>query len=601
MAGHTASYPGMKAETPTLARYLPFLNWLRHYRREDLSGDLIAGVVVAVMLVPQGMAYALLAGLPPELGLYASIVPPIIYGLLGTSRALAVGPVALGSLLVAAGVAQMNPASSAETLMLVITLALMVGLMQIGLGLLRAGFLVSFLSHPVLAGFTSATAIVIIVSQLKHILGVSVANSDAITETLLALGEKLGEINPSAVLIGLGGIAILLYFKNGLKAHLQRLGLSAGLVSIIPRTGPLLVVALGTLLVTVLNLNETSGLNIVGAVPAGLPPLTLPSFDLSLWQRLLPIAITIAVLGYMESIGVAKALASKRREKVDASQELVALGAANLGASFTGAYPVMGGIGRSMVNYSAGANTGLASIITASLMLLTVLFLTPLFYNLPNAVLAAIIVVAVVGMVDWQTFRQTWRYNRADALSMAVTFGLVLFAGIETGIAAGVLTALGLYLWRTSRPHIAVVGRVGSSEHFRNVLRHEVQTHPRLLMVRVDESLYFPNAQYLEDTILGLVADHAQVRHLVLVCSAVNSIDSSALESLNSLRTELADAGVQFYLAEVKGPVMDRLRGTDFIEALGPERIFLSAHQAMTTICAAEHESTSERELVPVA
>jgi sulfate permease, SulP family len=569
-----------------LRRWLPFTGWLLNYRRRDLAGDLMAGVIVTIMLVPQSMAYAMLAGLPPQVGLYASIVPLVIYGLLGTSRALAVGPVAIVSLLVAAGVGQFAPQSSAEYIALALTLALLVGVIQLGMGLLRVGFLVNFLSHPVLSGFTSAAALVIGFSQLRHVLGIDIPRSDQLHETLRYAVEHFSGANPVTLGIAVLSLILLVYFKTGLAAHLRRAGLPAALVMTISKGGPLVVVLLSTLATGLLRLDERAGVAIVGAVPAGLPPLGIPVIDLERIAMLLPIALTISLIGFMESISVAKSLASKRRQKIDANQELVALGAANVGAAFTGGYPVTGGISRSLVNFSAGANTGLASILTAGMIALTVLLLTPLFYYLPGVVLAVIIIVAVANLIDVSAFVHAWRYNRSDAASLLATFLAVLALGIETGILVGVAASLGLYLWRTSQPHIAIVGRVEDSEHFRNVLRHRVRTHPKILVLRVDESLYFPNAQYLENFLLNAVADRPEVDHVVLVCSAINYIDSSALETLESLMRELAEAGVRLHLAEIKGPVMDRLIKIGFVSKIGRDRVYLSTHEAVQHLAA---------------
>ncbi|HRV90742.1 MAG TPA: solute carrier family 26 protein [Anaerolineae bacterium] len=576
--------PVGKTKSGSLAHYLPFLNWLVNYRREDLVGDMMAGLIVTIMLVPQGMAYALLAGLPPEVGLYASIVPLIIYGLLGTSRTLAVGPVAIVSLLVATGVAPLAETGSGEYIRLAITLAFLVGIIQLVMGLVRLGFLVNFLSHPVLAGFTSAAAIVIGFSQVKHLLGLSMPSTEHFYEQVFYAAANFTASNPVTVAIGLASIVVLFYFKQGLGRQLKRLGVAEPLVVPITKSGPLIVVLGGTLVVWLFGLNETAGVSIVGDVPAGLPPLSLPYFDLSLWEVLLPTALAISFVGYMESISVAKSLASKRREKVEANQELIALGAANFGATFTGGYPVTGGFSRSVVNFAAGANTGLASIITAVLIGLTVVFLTPIFYFLPKAVLAAIIIVAVVGLIDVAAFKHVWRYNKADAASMIITFGAVLLVGIETGILVGAAAAILLYVWRTSRPHMAVVGRLGNSETYRNVLRHQVKTCPHVLTIRVDESLYFANTKYLEDTVLQMVADRPEVKHLVLIGAAINFIDSSALETLESLITELRDAGVEFHMADIKGPVMDRLQSIGFVDEVGNDHIHLSVHDAMQVL-----------------
>lgn len=585
-------------EKGRLTDFLPFLQWMRSYSRDDLIGDLIAGVIVAIMLVPQGMAYALLAGLPPEVGLYASIVPLILYGLLGTSRSLAVGPVAIVSLLVATGVSPLAEAGSAEYLQLTLTLALLVGVMQVGMGVLRVGFLVNFLSHPVLSGFTSAAAIVIGFSQLKHVLGFNVPRMEHFYEQVLYTVEHLGETNVTALLMGLLSMASLFYFKNGVADLLRRL-LPEALVLPLSKTGPLVVVLIGTLAVWAGGLYESLDIKIVAEVPAGLPPLTMPLFSQSVWQLLLPTALTISFVGYMESISVAKSLASKRREKVDANQELVALGAANLGAMLTGGYPVTGGFSRSIVNFAAGARSGLASIITALLVAFTLLFLTPLFYFLPKAVLAAIILVAVAGLLDTHTLRHAWQYNKADAVSLILTFVAVLAIGIENGILVGVAASILLFLWRTSKPHVAIIGRVGEGEIYRNVLRHDVQTWPNIVNVRVDQSLYFANTKFLEDRVLAIVAEQPSVEHLVLAGTSINHIDASALETLEQLHEKLHDAGVQLHFAAVKGPVMDQLRKIGFVDEIGEQHFHLSTHEAMKALGGVADEDALSASQIP--
>lgn len=567
-----------------LHRYLPALQWLPRYRRQDLVGDFIAGIIVAIMLVPQGMAYALLAGLPPQAGLYASILPLFLYGLFGTSRTLAVGPVAIVSLLTATGLTSLAEPGSAAYVQLALTLALLVGVLQAIMGLLRLGFLVNFLSHPVLAGFTSAAAIIIGFSQVKHLLGIAMPRGEAFFAQVSAAAQNLGQTNLTTLALGAGSILGLLYFKSKLGKQLKQWGVPVAVAAPLTKSGPLLIVLLGTLLVWTFDLHTTAGVAIVGAVPAGAPPLTLPTRDLVTWEGLLPTALIISFVGYMESISVAKSLASKRRQKVDANQELVALGLANLGAAFTGGYPVTGGISRSIVNFAAGANSGLASIITAVLIGLTVIFMMPLFYFLPQAALAAIIMVAVFSLIDVQTLRHVWRYNKADAASMLITFAAVLAIGVETGILIGIAAAMLLFIWRTSKPHAAIVGRLGQSEIYRNVRRHSVHTWPEVVAIRIDQSLYFANAKYLEDTILSTVAEQPAVKHLVLIGTAINFIDASALETLESLWQELHDAGVTLHLAAIKGPVMDRLQKTGFLAHVGPEHIHLSTHDAMKAI-----------------
>ncbi len=580
----------LNAHPPAIwQRVIPAVGWLRTYDRNQLTGDLLAGLIVAIMLVPQGMAYALLAGLPPQTGLYASILPLILYGLLGTSRTLAVGPVAMVSLLVASGIGQLAESGSDLYIQLALSLAFLVGIIQTLMGFLRAGFLVNFLSHPVLSGFTSAAAVIIGFSQLKHLLGVKIPSTESFFELVGELTGALGGVN--WITLGVGGAAVLLllFFKKWLAALLRRSGLSETLVIPLTKIGPLVAVVLGTAAVWLFGLHGGPGVRVVGNVPAGLPGLTWPGSGLESWGRLLPTALAISLVGYMESISVAKSLASKRREKVEPDQELIALGIANLGATFTGGYPVTGGISRSVVNFSAGARTGMASIITAVLIAATVLFLTPLFTHLPQAVLAAVIVVAIVDMIDVKMLVKTWRYNKVDGLSLAATFAAVLAVGVENGILLGALLSIIFYVWRTSTPHIAVVGRLGDSEIYRNVERHPVQTWEHILAIRVDESLYFANTRHLENHVRRLVAERPAVKHFILIASAVNFIDASALESLELLHEGLVEAGITFHLAAVKGPVMDRLLKTGFIGKIGRENIFESTHDAMQALgCFAE-------------
>lgn len=568
---------------PVFNRYLPALSWGRAYQREWLTGDLLAGLIVTIMLVPQGMAYALLAGLPPQVGLYASIAPLLLYGLLGTSRVLAVGPVAIVSLLVASGVGEFAETGTAEYVQLALTLALLVAVIQTVMGLFRVGFLVSFLSHPVLAGFTSAAALVIGFSQLKHLLGIDMPRLEFLATVVYAV-THLAKTNATTFIMGAAGIAVLIYFKMALGHQLAKMNVPKSMIIPITKSGPLVIVLLGTLVVMAFQLNETSGVKVVGDVPAGLPSITLPALDLPVWRALLPTALAISFVGFMESISVAKSLASKKRQKVDSDQELVALGAANLAAALTGGYPVTGGFSRSVVNYEAGANSGLASIITAVCIALTVIFLTPLFQFLPQTLLAAVIMVAVLGLIDVKTFCHVWKYNKGDAAAMIITFLAVLAINIETGILMGVAVTMLMFIWRTSRPHVAVVGRLGNSEIYRNILRHPVQTCPNVVAIRIDESLYFANTKQLEDTVLNSIAENPHIEHFVLIGTAVNFIDASALETLKSLHKELSDAGVTFHLAAIKGPVMDRLVAIGFIKQFGEDHVHLSTHEAMKAI-----------------
>jgi sulfate permease, SulP family len=579
---------GNPSTSPTvfqrLTNYIPALDWLLHYQSENLVGDIIAGIIVASLLIPQSMAYALLAGLPPQVGLYAGIVPALLYPLFGTSRVLAVGPVAVDSLMVGAAVSQLAPQDSPDYLAFALTLAFLVGVIELSMGLLRLGFLVNFLSRSVISGFISGAALIIAFSQVKHLFGLSVPATSSFFELLFVLIRNLPQTNWVALALGLISVVILLYFNKPLVKQLKQRGWSDQKILPVAKSAPLLVVILGTLVVSSLNLDQTAGIKVVGDIPRGLPSFTLPIWNVETWQLLLPTALAISLVGYMEGFAGGQALASKRREKIDANQELVAFGVANLGASFTGGYPVTGGVSRSVVNYSAGANTGLASIITGCLLAITVLFLTSLFYSLPQACLAAIIITAVYKLLEFATFKRMWSYDRADGIAWLATFLTVLSLGVSKGIIFGALIALGIHLWRTSHPHIAVVGRLGDSEHFRNVQRHHVKTSPQVLAVRMDESLYFANAKYLENFLTHEIADHPDLTSLLLVCSAVNVIDASALEILESLVVELKELGIEFYLSEVKGPVMDKLVHIGFIDRLGKDHVFLTTDQAMQTL-----------------
>ena len=564
-----------------LARYIPALAWGRQYDRATLADDLLAAVIVTIMLIPQSLAYALLAGLPPQVGLYASILPLVGYAIFGTSRTLAVGPVAVVSLMTAAAVGQIATPGSPDYLTAAIALALLSGLFLMVMGLARLGFLANLLSHPVISGFITASGILIAASQLKHILGVP-ADGHTLVEIAGALVDQAAAANGPTMIVGGLTVAFLFAVRTGLKPLLQRLGVGARLADMLTKAGPVAAVIVSTAAVGGLGLAD-QGVGIVGAIPPGLPPLTLPPLDAELWVALLPAAVLISVIGFVESVSVAQSLAARKRQRIDPDQELVGLGAANVAAAVSGGFPVSGGFSRSVVNFDAGAATPLAGVFTAAGIALTALFLTHLFFDLPKAVLAATIIVAVLSLVDLRALRRTWTYSKADFAAMAATIVVVLAVGVEAGVVTGVALSLALYLWRTSRPHMAIVGQVPGTEHFRNVLRHAVVTSPKLLTVRVDESLYFANARFLEDHMLGFVAERPELEHVVLMCPAVNLIDSSALESLEAIIDRLKVAGVTFHLSEVKGPVMDRLKRSDFFQHFEGS-VFLSQYEAVRAL-----------------
>ncbi len=566
-------------------RYLPILDWLPAYSKDQLSGDMNAGAVTAIMLVPQGMAYAMLAGLPPEIGLYASVLPLILYAVFGSSRVLAVGPVALVSLMVASTINALPMTLAADQMAGVAgLLALMVGVISVGMGVFRLGFIVNFISHHVISGFTSAAALIIGFSQLKHLMGIDIPRSHNIFVILENAYAKLAVLNGVSLAIGVGAIVILFIFKTHLGRFLAATTLGPGLRETVTKAGPLVVVGLSTLIVYAFGLDVNGGVKIAGEIPQGFPPFLLPSLDMSIIPALLPSALLISFVGFIESVSVAKVLASRRRQKIDPDNELIGLGAANLGAALSGGYPVTGGFSRSSVNFQAGANTPLAAIITAVLVALTIMFFTPLFYYLPKTVLAAIIMVAVVTLIDIKAFEHAWIYSKSDAISLIGTFLAVLAVGIEKGLAFGVFITIAHYLWRASKPHVAIIGRVPNTEHFRNYLRHDVQCEKTITVARIDESLFFANVAWLETWVLNFIADNPDSEHMVLNCAGVNFIDGSALEVLERLEEQLANAGVTLHLCEVKGPVMDRLKKSNFIDRLGPQRIYLSTHEAMTAL-----------------
>lgn len=556
-----------------LSRYLPILSWGKTYNQLSLTNDLVAAVIVTIMLIPQSLAYAMLAGLPPQMGLYASILPITLYAIFGTSRALAVGPVAVVSLLTAASISRIAAPGSEEYIFAAITLAFLSGVFLLAMGIFRLGFMANFLSHPVIAGFITASGIIIAASQLKNIFGIE-AHGHNLVQILSSMSGYLGEINWITATIGILTAAFLFWVRKGLLPLLRGLGLPKRTAEIIAKTGPVAAIVATTLLVWAFDL-KSAGVKIVGAVPQGLPPLTVPGFSLELWTSLLSSAVLISVIGFVESISVAQTLAAKKRQRIDPDQELIGLGAANIGAAFTSGFPVTGGFSRSVVNYDAGADTPAAGAYTAVGLMFASLFLTPLIFFLPKATLAATIIVAVLSLVDFSILGKAWRYSKADFIAVAATMFITLVVGVEVGVITGVLVSILIHLYKSSRPHIATVGQVPNSEHFRNVLRHDVITHPNILTVRVDESLYFANARFLEDYLFERVARRTELRDVILMCSAINAIDMSALESLEAINERLCDMGVSFHLSEIKGPVMDQLVDTDFLKYLTGE-IFLS-------------------------
>ncbi len=573
-----ASNSGASATGERLARLVPLARWIRTYRREDFSGDLVAGIVTAILLVPQGMAFALLAGLPPQAGIYASILPPVAYALFGSSRTLAVGPVSVAAIMVAHALAQLPPGT--DPVGAALLLALLCGAMLLGMGLARMGVLANFLSHPVLSGFTSAAAVIIVLSQLPGLTGTQWPRLADFAAHPSAVLDALRSMQPGALLIGAAGIALLLLAGSPLQRLLARAGLSAASALMISRTMPLVVVVGAALFAGHLG----AGVAVVGDIPRGLPSLALELPAAAELSSLAVSALLISLVGYVESLSIAKVLAHRRRQSIDANQELIALGAANLAAGVSAGMPVAGGFSRTLVNYAAGARTQIASVVTAVLVAAAVLALAPLLSQVPKAALAAIIIVAVIRLIDLRGAAAVWRYDRVDGAVLAGTAAGVLLLGIEIGLALGIAASLASFALRAARPHVAILGRLPGSEHFRNVRRHEVETWPHLLLIRVDENLSFANAGFLESTIAAELAAHHEVRHVILVMSSVNAVDSTALEALQRVALAVAEAGVTLHLSDVKGPVMDHLQRAQFEHWLQDGQVFLSAHQAVEAL-----------------
>lgn len=553
-------------------------SWLKCYRRPWLSGDLTAGLIVTVMLIPQSLAYAMLAGLPPQVGLYASMLPLLAYAMFGSSMTLAVGPVAVASLMTASALAPLAAPGSDLYITLAIVLALMSGLILFIAGLLRLGFLAYFLSHPVISGFISGSAILIAIGQLKYLLGVSLPGGSAIA-TLTGLFDQIEVINPTTATIGLGALLFLFLARSQLTRLLTFLGLPVRQAELMTKLAPMAVVIVSTIIVGVMGLDQSAAVSIVGSVPSGLPAIQIPAISGSQASALYLPALLISLVGFVESVSVAQSLALKRGQRISPDRELLGIGAANIASALSGGYPVTGGFARSVVNFSAGANTPAAGVISAVLMAIVVFAFTDWFYYLPVSVLAATIIVAVLGLVDWHALREAWRYDKADALSLLLTMAGVIFLGVEEGILLGVALSLAVLVWRSSHPHMALVGRVPGTEHFRNIDRHQVETLPGLLALRIDESLYFANAPMIEAKIEALIEAHPDTDTLLLILSAVNQLDSTALGMLTDLEKNLAARNIILQFAEIKGPVLDRLRATTLGDVMR-DRVFLSTHAA---------------------
>ncbi|MCH9697264.1 MAG: STAS domain-containing protein [Gammaproteobacteria bacterium] len=558
-----------------LRQWLPVCSWLRGYTRKDFGSDCFAGLITAILLVPQGVAYAMLAGLPAQVGLYASILPPLVYVLTGTSRTMSVGPVSIAAIMIAAALSAPDVARLGDPLGSAIILAAESGLILLLMALFRMGTLVNFISHPVLTGFTSGAALLIVGSQIPALLGLPKLHCGF---DWSCYTNSIAGFNPLTTLIGIASLISLVLFDKPLNRLLTGLGLKQTWITGLCKTGPICVVVIGS--VYVMLSGHQHQLATVGAIPAGLPALKLPPTHFENWRLLFPSAFFIALIAYVESVAIAKVTARFRKQRIDPNQELIALSGSNLMAALSGGMPVAGGFSRTMVNFNAGAVTQIAMLIAALLLAVVVTLFTDGFAHILKTSLAAIILVAITPLIKLRSILQVWQFDKADAIAEISTFGGVLLFGIEQGLGIGIAVTLLGYLWRTSQPHIAVVGEIPETQHFRNIKRHQVETWPNLLLIRVDENMTFANAGYLEDFVDCEIEQYPYLQHVVLIFTSVSYIDSTALETLENLIDSLAKNRITLHFAEVKGPVMDRLQATLLLSKLQPGQVFFTTHEA---------------------
>lgn len=561
-------------------RFLPNVNWISHYHKSNLNHDVIAGIITAFLFIPQAMAYAMLAGLPVQVGLYASLLPPIIYAFFGTSKVLSVGPVSIAAIMVASAISSPLIQSYGSPVESAIILTVEGGVILLLMASLRMGRLVNFISHPVLSGFTSAAAILIILSQLPNLFGdISPLGCDLSVE---CIKNHVSELNLATMALGTSCLLFLLFIGKPITKILSKMHLSPLVISSVNKSVPLIAIILSTAIVSYFHLSTDAHVSIVGEIPLGLPSLNFSffGFSSSLWHELLPSAFFISLISYIESVAIARVAANLTNDKINPNQELVALGMANLSSAISGGMPVAGGFSRTMVNYSAGAKTQLATIVTVFILSVSVLYLSQLFTEIPKAALAAIILVAIFPLIKLKEIVEIWSIDTADAASLIITFAGVLFWGIEQGIALGVIFTFISYFRKSSRPHIAVIGRMPNTQQFRNVKRHDVETWDNLSIIRIDENITFSNYVY----ILEFVEDQLRIKkpkHLILAFSSVSHIDTTALHSLEGFAHDLRQQGITLNLAEVKGPVMDTFNKSTFIKNLFPGKIYFHVSDAV--------------------
>ncbi|ANF81796.1 sodium-independent anion transporter [Acinetobacter sp. NCu2D-2] len=569
----------MSANKSKLLQFLPAWAWLSQYNQIKFKSDLLAALIVVAMLVPQGMAYAMLAGLPPIMGLYASILPMLVYALLGGSTTLSIGPVAIISMMTFATLNPMFEVGSPVYIEAATLLAMMVGIISLLLGICRFGFLIQLISHPVIKSFIIASALLIALGQLKFIVNVPL-NANNIPEFIQTLLTYFPFIHWPSVVFGVISIAILIYLPQVFK--IEKVKALLGSTDFLIRAIPLLLVITSIVAVVMLNLTGY-GIKTVGTIPSGFPPLSFPHWNTDLVLKLLPGATMIAMISFIESLSIAQATALQQRSQLNSNQELIALGVANMSAGMSAAFPVTGSLSRTVVNADAGAKTPMAGVLSSLLIVVVSLYFTQFFEDLPLSILAATIIVSIWKLVDFTPFVDAWRYSKADGIAMWITFLGVIFIDISTGLIIGIVSTFILMLWRISRPHIAVVGLVEGTQHFRNIHRHQVVTSNHVLSLRIDENLTFLNANALKGYLINQLSDYTDIHHVILNCSSISAIDLSALEMLEDLNAELSKLNIRLHFAEVKGPVMDHLQNSKLLTHLSG-RIYLTHFQALKDV-----------------
>ena len=547
----------------------PALKWLKTYHPTHFKADVVAALIVLAMLVPQGMAYAMLAGLPPVMGIYASILPMIIYAFTGSSTTLSIGPVAIISMMVFSALQPLFAVGSTAYIEAACLLAIMVGIISLILGLFRFGFLIQLISHPVIKSFIIASALLIALGQFKFLLDIPLQTNN-IPEFIGSLVNNFHHISFLSVGVSLAAISILVFLPKWVRSDFLN------------KTIPLLLVLSSIIVVYAFNLDQ-HGLKTVGIIPTGLPSFHFPTWNLDLVQKLLPSAFIIAMISFVESLAIAQATALQKRDDLNSNQELIALGLANIAAGINMGFAVSGSLSRTVVNSDAGAKTPMSGVMSSLLMIAVSLYFTSFFQNLPLTILAATIFVSIWKLVSFLPFFETWKYSKADGLAMWATFFGVTCIDISTGLVIGIILTFILLLWRISRPHIAVIGLVEGTQHFRNVSRYDVLTTETIASFRIDENLNFLNAHVLKGYIITELSHNPQIQHVVINCSSISNIDLSAVEMLEDLNRELLQLGIQLHLSEVKSPVMDQLNSSRLINMLSG-KIFLSHYQAIQTL-----------------